>query len=419
MRANKLPIASVSPRRGLSFFLTAYCLLFAIPATIACVIIDSVQINIGDFLGSPVLSSLSQELTALSIYLLAYLALLLYGRELMSRPWKSASPVARDSLVYVICIGCFLVDLFFYFAFGFGRAGAETSTSLSVFSTLMPKDISLMLALYLNAKHPHRALAIMLGFTLFALSLGWTGQFFTLFITCLYFFRDWLRRRLWVVMFLVAMGVVVYPAIFSIKLGVRQGDEFDYNILSAVHLASRLTGYPCLIFLQDEYANFLASYQDYFAHFNYLVEPLLAIIPKSIFGVQANITLEKALVDYVGGNSDLTQFIWGLPTKFWFFWQVGLSHFILFCAENAAIFGFAYLACKRSRNEFMTFYIFLLLGLYVWNGDISTLFVSLLRTAVFFAFYQVLNAAFAQRRGTRPGSGHAGSNVGATERLAL
>jgi hypothetical protein len=401
MPAPRRSAETVALRRGRSFFLTTYCVLFTVPAVVAFFIIDAIQLNIGDFLGAPVLASFSEELTGLCIYVCVYAALFFYGRGLLRGPWKTYSPVRRDGLVYAICIGCFVVDLFFYFAFGFGRAGAETSTSLSIFSTLMPKDISLLLVLYLNADRPRRALAIMLAFTAFALSLGWTGQFFTLFVTSLYMFRDWLRRRRLLVVLMVVIGIIVYPAIFSIKLGVRQDEAFEYNILSVVHLASRLTGYPALVYMQGEFNDFLGAYQAYFARLDYLVEPLLAIIPKSILGVQANITLEKALVEFVGGNPDLTQFIWGLPTKLWAFWQAGPLHFALFCAENALVFGAAYLICRSARNEFVSFYVFFLFGMYVWAGDISTLFVSLLRIAIFFLFYRMLNMAIPRTRGAR------------------
>jgi hypothetical protein len=384
-------------RRSRSFFLATYCALFLVPAIACCFIIDLFDINIGDFLGSPVDSESVNRYIGLAIFVACYAALYKLGDRMLAAPWKSRIPVSRERLVAVIWGAGFAVDILFYFAFGFGKAGAETSTSLSIFSTLMPKDVSLVLLLFINAERPRRVFALMSIFTLFALSLGWTGQFFTLFIMSLYLFRHWLRRRKLLVIGIVLAGIAAYPAIFSIKLGVRQGDDFGYNPITVVHLASRLTGYPALVFIQGSSADFLASYSRYFSSFYYVIEPILAIVPKSIFGFSGNITLEKAIVDYVGGNPDLTQFIWGLPTKFWFYWQAGLLHFAIFCLENLVIVGGLYVCARRVRDEFLSFYLFFLIGMYVWAGDASTTFVSLLRIVVFLVFYNVLNALFPRR----------------------
>ena len=154
---------------------------------------------------------------------------------------------------------------------------------------------------------------------------------------------------------IVVGGIAAYPAIYSIKLGVRHGDAFEYDILSIVHLAARLTGYPALVYMQGEQANFISGITDYFGRFFYLAEPLLAIIPKSILGMQGNITLEKAIVDYVGGDPTVTQFIWGLPTKFWFYWQVDPLHFAVFCVANALVFGGAFAWAWHRRDQFLSF----------------------------------------------------------------
>lgn len=397
-RRLRLPQPTPGQRRGRSFFVTTYCVLFALPAIACYFIIDTAGVNIGDFLGSAVGASEGQAVAGLAIFLAVYAGFHTFGRRMLDIPTVTSSPVPRNGLIYAIFAACFAIDIFFYVVFGFGRAGAETSTSLSIFSTLMPKDIALMLVLHVNSHRPKRVLLIMAGFTAFALSLGWTGQFFTLFVASLYMFRDWLRHRKMLVAAILVVGILVYPAIFSIKLGVRQGEAFEYNFLSIVHLASRLTGYPALVYMQGEQTNFLASYTDYFDNFNYVVEPLLAIIPKSILGLQGNITLEKAIIEYVGGNSDLTQFIWGLPTKLWFYWQAGPLHFAVFCLGIALVFCGAYAWALRRRDEFLSFYLLFLLGLYIWAGDISTLFVSLLRIAVFFSFYDALDTAFPRRR---------------------
>jgi hypothetical protein len=392
------PLTPRTERHSRSFFLATYCALFLVPAIACFFIIDLVEVNIGDFLGAAVQSERVDRFLGLAIFAACYIGIYELGHRMLQTPWKSRSPVPRDALVGLIWGASFAVDIFFYFAFGFGRAGAETITVLSIFSTLMPKDVAFVLLLFINADRPKHFLALVLIFTAFALSLGWTGQFFTLFIMSLYLFRQRLQRRKLLVLGIVLAGVALYPAIFSLKLVVRQGDEIGYNPLTIVHLASRLTGYPALVHLQGSVADFLASYQYYFSSFYYVFEPLFAIIPKSIFGLSGNITLEKAIVEYVGGNPDLTQFIWGLPTKFWFYWQVGPLHFGAFCLENAVIVGGLYLYARRTRNEFLSFYLFFLIGMYVWTGDISPTFVSLLRIVIFFAIYSALDTAFPRRR---------------------
>ncbi|WP_225862991.1 oligosaccharide repeat unit polymerase [Ideonella benzenivorans] len=398
------PTATATPRterRARSFFLATYCALFLVPAIACCLIIDTVDVNIGDFLGAAIQSDALDRYLGLAIFAACYAALYRMGSRMLATPWKSSSLMPRAELVATIWLACFAVDIFFYAAFGFGRAGAETSTSLSIFSTLMPKDVSLVLLLFINVDQPKRVFTLMAVFTAFALSLGWTGQFFTLFVMSLYLFRHWLQRRKLLVVSIVLAGIAAYPAIFSIKLGVRQGDDFGYNPLTVVHLASRLTGYPALVYLQGATNDFLASYQSYFSDLYYIIEPLLAIIPKSIFGMTGNITLEKAIVEFVGGNPDLTQFIWGLPTKLWFYWQAGPLHFIAFCVENTLVIGGLYAYARRTRDEFISFYLFFLIGMYVWAGDISTMFVSLLRILILFGFYRTLNAAFPERHAPR------------------
>lgn len=397
-RRRHLPSITPAQRRGYAFFIRTYCVLFVLPAIACYFIIDSLGLNIGDFLGTPVHASEGQALAGLAIFLIAYAAFYRFGRKMLDLPAATSSPVQRNNLIYAIFVGSFVVDIFFYFAYGLGRAGSAPSTSLSFLSTMMPKDIALMLVLHVNAHRPRRALLIMVGFAAFALSLGWTGQFFLLFVTSLYLFRDWLRHRKWLVAAILVAGIAAYPAIFSIKQGVRHGDAFEYELLSVMHLAARLTGFPALVYIQGEQASLLSGITDYFDRFYYVVEPLLAIIPKTILGLQGNITLEKAIVDYVSGDPVVTQFIWGLPTKFWFYWQVDPLHFAVFCVANALVFGGAYVWAWHRRDAFLTFYLLYLLGLYIWAGDIQNLFVSFLRIAIFFVFYAGLDALFPRRR---------------------
>jgi len=417
MTAHRLRLPSPTPaqRRGRSFFITTYCVLFALPTFACYLIIDSIGLNIGDFIGSPVETSQGQALAGLIMFLIVYAGFHRFGQTMLNIPTVTSSPFKRNGLLLAILIGCVAVDLFFYFVFEFGRAGTETATSLSFISVLMPKDVALVLLLQANAHRPKRALLVMAGFTAFGLSLGWTGQFFTLFITSLYLFRDRLRKRKLLVAAIVVAGIAVFPAIFSIKLAVRQGTDFEYDVLSVVNLPARLTGYPALIYVQGERTNLLASYPDYFDNFHYIAEPLLAIVPKSILGLQSNITLEKAIVEYKGGNPELTQFIWGLPTKLWFYWQASPLHFALFCLENGLLFWAAYAWARRRRDEFLVFYLLYQMGSYIWSGDLSTLFVSLIRIPVCFMFYSVLDATFARRRQHAGKSARIAAPKGVTE----
>lgn len=380
-----------SERQSRLFFLRTYCLLFLVPAFVCSIIIGSLEVNIGDFLGSPAQIEELELYLGLAIFVSCYAVLYMLGTRMLAPPWKSITPVPRERLVAVILCAGIAVDMFLYIIFGYGKAGSETNTSLSILSTLMPKDVSLVLLMFLSVNQPHRFWGLIIAFSLFALFLGWTGQFFIIFLISLYLFRNRLHRRKLLVLSILLVGIAAYPAIFSLKLMVRLGEEFSYNLLTIEHLASRLTGYPALVYMQGSAQDFFTSYQEYFSKFFYTVEPILAIIPKSILGVGGNITLEKAIVEYVGGNPSLTQFIWGLPTKLWYYWQVGVLHFFAYCGLNIIVVGGLFVWVRRLRDEFLSFYIFFLVGMYVWSGDISNFFVALMRIVIFFLLYVILD----------------------------